>query len=100
MDLKFDNPHIFQNQLVPAGAKLVGWAALVHSLELQAPVRAPSVVADGHIKGSQRTEDGWNLFDKRYWPGDGITDHLAFALRHERIDLLSLIHISEPTRPY
>jgi len=48
------------------------------------------VVAEGHIRGSQRNEGGWTVFDKRYWPGDRITDHLSFALRHEPIDALIL----------
>ena len=80
----------FQDRLVPKGTRLAGWAALVHGLGLAAPVRAPSVVAEAHIRGSQRTDDGWTVFDKRYWPGDKATDHLTFALRHEPIDLLIL----------
>ncbi len=90
MAWKLDPPQIFQDRLVPNGTRLAGWAALVHGLGLPAPVRAPSAVAEGHIKGSQRSEDGWTVFDKRYWPGERITDHLTFALRHEPIDLLIL----------
>jgi hypothetical protein len=88
--LKRDPPLTFQDRLVPKETRLAGWARLVHGLGLAAPVRAPSAVAEGHIRGSQRTEGGWAVFDKRYWPGDRITDHLAFALRHEPIDLLIL----------
>jgi len=65
-------------------------AALVQRLGVAAPVRTPSAVAEGHVKGSQRTEGGFAVFDKRYWPGDKITDHLSFALRREPIDLLIL----------
>ena len=90
MDLKLDPPLTFQDRLVPKGTRLAGWAALVHGLGLAAPVRAPSAVAEGHIRGSQRNEDDWTVFDKRYWPGDTVTDHLTFALRHEPIDLLIL----------
>lgn len=90
MELKVDPPLTFQDRLVPKGTKLAGWAALVWGLGIQAPVRVPSAVADGHIKGSQRPENGWAIYDKRYWPGGKITDHLAFALRHEPIDLLVL----------
>ena len=90
MDLRLDPPLTFQDRLVPKGTRLVGWAALVHGLGLAAPVRAPSGVAEGHIRGSQRTVGGWTIFDKRYWPGDKVTDHLSFALRHEPIDLLIL----------
>jgi hypothetical protein len=90
MELKLDHTPTFQERLVPKGAKLAGWAALIHGLGLGAPVRAPSVVADGHIRGSRRTDGGWTVLDKRYWPGTQITDHLSFALRHEPIDLLIL----------
>src|SRR5688572_8082116 len=90
MDLKLDAPPTFQDLLVPNGTRLAGWAALVQGLSLAAPVRSPSVVAEGHIRGSKRAEGGWTVFDKRYWPGNKVTDHLSFALRHEPIDLLIL----------
>ena len=35
------------------------------------------------------------MFDKRYWPGDTLSDHLRFSLRHEDIDLLVLKRIFE-----
>ena len=90
MNLNSDPPLTFQDRLVPIGTRLAGWAALVQGLGLAAPVRAPSVVAEGHIRGSRRTEGGGTIYDKRYWPGDKVTDHLSFALRHEPIDLLIL----------
>ena len=79
---------IFQERTVPAGTKLAGWAALVRAFSIQAPVRRPSCVAGQHVRGSQREAEGWTVFDKRYWPGDSLADHLGFALRHEDIDLL------------
>ncbi|HEX5044797.1 MAG TPA: Fic family protein [Candidatus Polarisedimenticolaceae bacterium] len=90
MHLNLDPPPAFQDQPLPSGTRLAGWAALVQGLSLATPVRAPSVVAEGYIRGSKRTEGGWTVFDKRYWPGDQVTDHLSFALRHEPIDLLIL----------
>lgn len=90
MALLLDTPPAFQDRLVPKGTRLAGWAALVHGLGLAAPVRAASAVAETHIRGSQRSADGWTIYDKRYWPGDTIADHLTFALRHEPIDLLIL----------
>lgn len=90
MELESAPPLAFQDRLVPRGTRLAGWAALVHGLELKAPVRNLSVVANGHIKGSQRREDDWTIFDKRYWPGGTACDHLSFALRHEPLDLLIL----------
>jgi len=90
MDLNFAPPMGFQGRLVPTETRLAGLSALVHGLGLAAPVRAPSVIAESHIRGSQRKKDGWTVFDKRYWPGEKVTDHLTFALRHEPIDLLVL----------
>ena len=84
-DLRF-----LQDRTIPQGTQLVGFAALVHDLELEAPIGSACVVSEGHIRGSQRVENGWTVFDKRYWPGDDITDHVLFALRHEPIDLLIL----------
>ena len=86
---------IFQDKTVPVGCKLAGWAALTHALGVQAPVRRPSCVSDKHVSRSQRQEGPWIVFDKRYWPGDDLTDHLSFALRHETIDLLILKRVFE-----
>ena len=85
-----EDPQCLQDRHVPSGNGLVGYGALVHQLQLSCPIRDACVVSDGHIRGSRRLENGWTVFDKRYWPGDQITDHLLFALRHEPIDLLIL----------
>jgi hypothetical protein len=90
MELKADTPLAFQERLVPKATRLAGLAALVDGLGLAAPVRTPSAIAEGHVKGSRRAEGAWTVFDKRYWPGDEVTDHLTFALRHEPVDLLIL----------
>lgn len=90
MELQFEALMTFQDALIPQGTRLVGWSALVHALGLQAPVRHLSCVSDSHVRGSQRTEQGWRIFDKRYDPGNRFEDHLTFALRHEPIDLLIL----------
>jgi hypothetical protein len=90
MQLDFEAPLAFQDGRVPNSTRLAGWAALAHGFGLQAPVRVPSGVAEGYIRGGHRREEGWRIFDKRYWPGPGVTDHLTFALRHETLDLLVL----------
>lgn len=74
-------------------------AALVHGLGVAAPVRQPSAVARGHIKGSTREENGWTVFDTRYWPGETVTDHLTFALRHEWFDPLVFKRVFDALRP-
>lgn len=85
-----DTPKALQDRPIPKGTRLAGWAALVHSLGLAAPIRSRTVVSDAHVRGSHRVEDGWTIYDKRYWPGNSVIDHLTFALRHEPIDFLIL----------
>src|SRR5947199_8143089 len=79
---------VFQETTVPLGCRLVGWAALVRPLNIPAPVRHPSCVSEQHVRGSHREQAGWTVYDKRYWPGETLADHLGFALRREDIDLL------------
>ena len=93
MRLERIQTHTFQESLVPPGTKLVGWSALTQALSIQAPVRWPSCVSEKHVKGSRRETGNWRIFDQRYWPGDNFEDHLAFALRHETLDLLILKRI-------
>lgn len=90
MLLKLETPFSFHDEIVPKGTHLAGWAALVQALGLHTPVRQPSCISEKHIGGSQRKQGGFRVFDKRYQPGDQFADHLAFALRHENIDLLIL----------
>ena len=52
-------------------------------------------MAEQHVGGSRRREGVWTVFDKRYWPGDSLADHLAFSLKHEDADLLVLKRIFE-----
>lgn len=90
MRLDLADTTTFQDKLLPDDSRLVGLAALVQALAVKAPVRRPSAVSEKHIRGSHRDEADWRLFDKRYWPGETLADHLTFALRHEDIDLLVL----------
>jgi hypothetical protein len=99
MKLSDEAAAVFQERTVPAGARLAGWAALVHSLKIQVPVRHSSFVSEQHIRGSRREEGAGTIFDKRYWPGESFADHLTFALRHEEIDLLILKRAFEAVPP-
>ncbi len=99
MKLNPGTPPAFQDRLVPKETRLAGWAALVDGLGIAAPVRAASTVAGGSIKGSRRKEGGWTVFDKRYWPGRHVTDHISFALRHEWFDPLVLKRVFDAVDP-
>jgi hypothetical protein len=89
----------FQEKTLPTESRLAGWAYLVRTLGISPPVRRPSVVSAGHIKNSRREEGPWNVFDKRYWPGDDFHGHLGFALRNEDLDLLVLKRVFETVPP-
>ena len=95
MKLNIEPPASFQENLVPSGTRLIGWAALVHALSIQAPVRRPCCVSEKHVRGSRRNENNWVVFDKRYWSGDDFECHLTFALRHDALDLLILKRVFE-----
>jgi hypothetical protein len=90
-----DHAGTFQEKSVPADARLAGWAALIQTFSVQAPIRRSSAVSRQHVKGSRREEKGWNVFDKRYWPGKSFGDQLGFALRHEDLDLFVLKRLFE-----
>jgi hypothetical protein len=90
-----DYARTFQEKTVPTDTRLAGWAALVQTFGVQAPVRRPSAVSGQHVKASRREERGWNVFDKRYSPGESFGDQLGFALRHEDLDLLVLKRLFE-----
>lgn len=99
MQTTLTTPTAFADELVPDGARLAGYAALVFALEVQAPVRTLSCVSDGHVRGGSREERNWRVYDKRYWPGDTLGDHLTFILKHEPLDLLVLKRILEKAEP-
>src|SRR3989442_9015758 len=99
MKLHLQRDRTFQENVIPAEAQLVGWAALAQALSIHAPVRQPSAVSEKQLRGSRRHEDRWTVFERRYWPGDTFRDHFAFGLRHEPIDVLVLKRLFETADP-
>ena len=93
MQIQSVTPDFFQGSPLPRGTELVGWSALVHSLDVAAPVRNLSCVSQRHVRGSRRSDGAWNVYDKRYRPESTLEGHLTFAMRHETIDLLVLKRI-------
>jgi hypothetical protein len=90
MQLELSPTRISYEQTIPLGHELVGWTALAHALAIQAPVRWLGCISDQHVSQNSRKEGIWTVYDKRYWPGNSLEDHLGFALRHEELDLLVL----------
>lgn len=81
-------PDYVQYERVPEGTEVAGWAVLVQSLGVDAPLRRFACISQKHVSGNRRIDGNWEVFDKRYKPGASLTDQLIFALRHELIDLL------------
>ena len=90
MHLEMNNPRIFQEKHVPSDSSLIGLAALVHSLNVEAPVRKPACVSEHRIKGTRRETGEWRIFDSKYAVDNTLAAHIVFALRHEDLDLLVL----------
>ena len=61
-------PPFFQDEPLPEGASLAGWAALVSAFGIPAPVRNPTCISKRHVRGNVRADGIWQVYDKRYWP--------------------------------
>ena len=83
-------PAFFHEEPVPENTRLVGWAALMQALAIDAPLRRFSCISERHVGGTRRVAGRWDVYDKRLAPDDTLSGHLTFALRHEVIDLLVL----------
>jgi hypothetical protein len=68
-------------------------SALVHSLNVEAPVRKPACVSAQRIKQIKKDTGNWWIFDSKYAVENTVDAHLVFALRHEDLDLLVLKRI-------
>ncbi len=72
-------------QPVPAGVRPLGYAALAAAYGLEVP--APDFLFATGERHTLRTEGRWSILTPRYRPADTLVAHLAFALRHEPVDL-------------
>jgi hypothetical protein len=99
MKLEIGNAGYFRDEPVPAGTRLAGWSALVHALDLKAPVRHLSCISEKYVRGTRRMEGNWEIYDKRFALEDTLAGHLSFALRHEKIDLLVLKKLFDASDP-
>ncbi len=70
---------------VPEGARPIGYTALAAAYELHVP--APDILFAISERHSLRTEGRWSILTPRYQLPDTFVSHLAFALRHEAVDL-------------
>lgn len=72
-------------QPMPSGARPLGYAALAAAYGLDVP--APDGLFAASERHTIRTEGRWSILTPRYRPADTLVAHLAFALRHEAVDL-------------
>ena len=93
MSPEFQTPRLFRERLIPQGASLVGYAALVHALHVDVSLRSVVCVSSVSVREGRHVADGVILFDRRYRPADDVGGHLFFALRHEDPDLRALKRI-------
>jgi len=93
LNLELDNLTLFQEKHIPRDASLTGMSALVHALNVDAPVRKPACVSSQRIKQITKDTGEWRIFDSKYAVADTVDAHLVFALRHENLDLLVLKRI-------
>jgi hypothetical protein len=95
MTTNAETPKYFQDEQIPQNTQIAGWAAIVRTYGIDAPVRQFACVSNKHLSGNRRIEDNWEVFDKRYLPEDSFAGHLNFAFRHESIDLLVMKRVFE-----
>ena len=72
-------------QSLPSGARPIGYSALAAAYGLDVP--APDHLFAIGERHTIRTEGRWTILTPRYQPANTFVSHLAFALRHEAVDL-------------
>lgn len=70
------------------GSTLVGYAALIEGHGLSVP--APDYLCAIGSKHRKLDKGRWHIFTPRHKPDDTLHGHLAFALKHEGVDLAVL----------
>jgi Fic/DOC family len=72
-------------QPMPSGTRPLGYAAMAAAYGLEVP--APDILFATGERHTIRTEGRWSILTPRYRTADTLVSHLAFALRHEAVDL-------------
>ncbi len=85
---------VFHGEQLPEEATVVGYSAIIHSLQIEIPL--PNTISIISNQNRRYQQDNWEVFPKSYLPGDTITlsemeslhKQLTFALKYEGINLL------------
>lgn len=85
---------IFNGRQVPEEGYIVGYSAIIDSLELPVPITGPITIISKQNRGERSKE--WNVLPNIYLPEDNLNiskiealyKHLVFALKYEGVNLL------------
>lgn len=78
--------NVFHDRILPEQGTLVGYGAIIDSLNLAVPIpNRLALISDKHKKYSV---EGWLVFTAKHQPKDTLYNHLVFALKNEGINLL------------
>jgi hypothetical protein len=78
--------NVFHGRQAPEKATLVGYGAIIDSLDLAVPL--PFRLALISEKHRQYQTPEWSIYTLRHTPQDSLYGHLTFALKYEGINLL------------
>ena len=78
--------NIFHDRRAPENGTLVGYGAIIESLDLPLPL--PNTLAIISEKRRQYETTGWIVLTPRYKPLDTLFNNLVFSLKYEGINLL------------
>lgn len=93
MKLQLPKGLFFQDKRIPDKTSLIGLSALVHALDVKAPVRKPGCVSSLRTKETKKEQGEWVVFDSKYAVANTVEANLVFAIKNEPIDLLVLKRI-------
>ncbi len=84
-----------ETRMKAESTRFAGYAFLIDKLGLRVmPHWRVSLVSSLHRSRSSTQRDCLHVvYPRTYWPGDGIWDHLVFALKYDGINLALLFHI-------
>jgi Fic family protein len=77
----------FHGRTTPEKGKIVGYGAIIESMQL--PVPMPDTLAFVQEKIKKYTIEGWQVFPPSYQPEENVYKQLVFALKYEGINLLA-----------
>jgi Fic family protein len=77
---------IFRGRQTPEEAVLVGYGAIIETLQLAVPM--PLQLALISSKKRHYKNEQWQVFTSRHQPEDNLYKHLVFSLKYEGVNLL------------